>query len=598
MIRLKKMYRLVSLVLVLLLIFTACKASVDQEPTKDPSPSDQVNESPRPNESLELETEVKGLIHVNQVGYRTEDEKIAILVGEYDSFQLVAIEDEKETVVLNSKIESSPLFDVSTGDLVYKLDFSQVTEPGQYYLSVAGAGRSYPFQIGDNIYNDLKDALLKFMYYQRCGIELKEEHAGQWHRPECHTEPGILLEDNNVTMDTVGGWHDAGDFGKYTVPAAVTLADMLNSYEMFPTAYSDNINIPESNNGIPDILDESIYALDWIIRMQDEKSGGFYHKLSTNNFPGFIMPHRDSSKQYLSPISPTATGSAVAVLAQASRILSDYDSEFAGRALAAAEKGWQWLIDNPDASGFTNPKGVSTGEYGDANSSDERAWAAVELYRTTGKDQYHDYVKKNYKGGLKVAGLGWIDNGGFGAISYLFMDQDMQDTDVYDYLKSKYLEEADRIKKYMANNVYNVAIRPTEYYWGSNMHVMNRAIFMLVAHLLEENPEYEQIALDQLHYLLGRNGLSQSYVSGFGSKQIKNPHHRPSGADNIKEPVPGMVAGGPTKDREDNVVKNSIPEDTPPGKAYIDAEGSYSTNEVTTYWNSPTLFVATYFCQE
>ena len=140
------------------------------------------------------------------------------------------------------------------------------------------------------------------LYYQRCGIALDKEYAGDWEHEICHINDGTLYEDNNIKIETLGGWHDAGDFGKYTVPTAVTLADLLMAYEFFPTAFEESINIPESGNGVPDILNESRFALDWLLKMQDLKTGGVHHKVSTKSFPGFIMPEKDSDVRYINQI--------------------------------------------------------------------------------------------------------------------------------------------------------------------------------------------------------------------------------------------------------------------------------------------------------
>jgi len=537
-------------------------------------------------------------IQINQLGYRPQDRKVAVIDGHGGEFLLIRVgsEDEQEVVFTGTTTEK-PVDDGSSGARIYYADFSQVTEAGHYFLYLPGVGRSYPFRIDPGVYREAKKALLKMLYYQRCGIALEPEYAGVWRHGACHLEDAFFFTDRKKHKDTTGGWHDAGDFGKYTVPAVVTLADLLLAYELFPEAFCDSLQIPESGNGIPDLLDECSYALDWLLKMQDPATGGVYHKVSTRRFPGFIMPEADREPRYITEVSPTATSGFAAIMAAASRIYSGIDPEFAGRALAAAEKAWQWLEKNPDAPNYKNPPGMETGEYGDWNNQDERFWAAVELYRVTGKELYHNYVLRTHRANIDLTALGWQSVGGFGTVSYLFMDEGRQDQRIAKFLRGKLLSHARILASRAANDGYGLSLTGNEYYWGSNGLVMRRAMILIIAHLLspEEEEEYIRAAQDHLHYLFGRNVLGKCYVTGFGGNPVMNPHHRPSGADNIKAPVPGMVAGGPNSRLQDPTAQKYLRRNDPPARAYIDHEGSWSTNEVTTYWNSPAVFVTAYF---
>jgi len=543
---------------------------------------------------LTIETEVSELIHVNQVGYRPLDQKIAAINGHSGAFQLVRASDEE--IVFEGNTSKEPLNDISTGDSVFYADFSEFKESGRYFLSIEGVGRSHDFLIDNYVYRDLTDALLKFMYFQRCGVELLPAHAGAWARIACHPDDGYVLGETEYFREADGGWHDAGDFGKYTVPTAVTLAGLLMAYELFPSVFENDINIPESGNNIPDILDESKFALDWLLKMQDKQTGGVNHKLSTKNFPGFIMPEMDLARRYITPISPTATGAFAAIMAMASRIYADIDEEFAEVALAAAESAWKWLVSNPDAPNYKNPPGVHTGEYGDWNNADERYWAAVELYRTTGESKYHDSILSYLQNGnFDNFELGWQAVAGFGSVSYLFMDENKQSEELFSQLKSELIIDAEHFVRMSGFNGYRISLSQDDYFWGSNMLVMNRTMHLIIAYLLQPNDEFAQTAQDHLHYLLGRNALSQSFVTGFGGNPIMNPHHRPSGADLVKDPVPGMLAGGPNSRLQDPTAQQMLTADMPPARAFIDHEGSWSTNEVTTYWNSPAVFVSAFF---
>lgn len=542
------------------------------------------------NASSQKQQEVK--IHVNQVGYKTRDKKLIVISGKGGKFEIV---DEKSGEVVFSGETTGPEVDISSGDTVFFGDFSSLETPGIYYVSMPGFGKSFSFKVDGRVYKDVKNSLLKALYYQRCGVALEEKYAGQWKHEACHLDDAIVYKDQEKRLETKGGWHDAGDYGRYTSPAAKAVADLLLAYEMFPDAWKEQINIPESGNGIPDILNEAKYELEWLLKMQDAKTGGVYHKVSTLNFPGFIMPEKDKGTLYLADISPTGTADFAAIMAMASRTYEKFDKAFSERMLKAAEKAWVWLENNPDAPGFKNPPGYNTGEYGDNNSADEKFWAAVELYKSTGKTIYHEFVKSTYQDNFTKNGLGWADMGGYGTISYLFMDKSMTDEDVYGYLKDIFMNRADKLVANIGADGYRVAIASGEYIWGSNMGVANNAMHLLIANMISPRAEYVQYAEDQLHYLLGRNSLDQSYVTGFGSRPVMNPHHRPSGSDGIGDPVPGMLSGGPNKGLNDPTAKEMIKPETPPAKCFVDEEGSWSTNEITIYWNSPAIFLAGYF---
>ncbi|MBD3918523.1 glycoside hydrolase family 9 protein [Paenibacillus sp. PR3] len=544
-----------------------------------------------------------GAIHINQLGFRPKDEKAAIITSQgfhFDSFQLV--DADSGEAVYTGKLQGKgvgdgkadePVLDFTSGDLVYKADFTSVDKPGSYYVEVPGYGKSYTFTIGTDVYRNVADALLKGLYYQRCGTALEADAAGEYTHDACHLEIATLYEDQSKQLDVTGGWHDAGDYGRYSSPGANAVAFMLMGYELFPQGYKDmKSDIPQGAIG-PAVLNEAKYELDWLLKMQDTQSGGVYHKVTNKGFEGFVMPETVHENLYVLPVSPTATGDFAAVMAMASRIYESYDDEYAKEMLAAAEKAWNWLANNPNAPGFHNPSDVVTGEYGDESASDETFWAAVELYRTTGKSVYHDYVKANYKQQSRM-GLGWADMSGFGTISYAFMDEKLADSSVQRALRSAITDNANTLVTQAETNGFGIPVDSSDYYWGSNMGVMQKATVLIIANELQPNYDYLLTAHNLFDYLMGRNALDQSYVTGFGSKPVMNPHHRPSIADGVTDPVPGLVAGGPNAGRQDPTAEAKLPADVFPMKAYVDDKESYSTNEIAIYWNAPAIFVASY----
>ncbi len=533
-------------------------------------------------------TAVSPQIHVDQAGYGTADKKEVMIDGKGGAFAVIDAASGKSFF---SGIAGDPVEDDSSGETVYRGDFSGVRAPGAYMISMPGVGVSYRFRIGDDVYREPKDAALKALYYQRCGIALEEKYAGAWKHGACHLLEGRLF-DGRETRDGNGGWHDAGDYGKYTVAGAVAVAGLLLAHEFFPAAFTDGLNIPESGNGVPDVLDEARFELEWLLKMQDGGSGGVYHKLTTMGFPDLLlMPDQDMGTPYFCPVSRAATSDFAAVMAMAARVYASLDAAFSARCLAASEAAWEWLAGNPPAGGFKNPPGIRTGEYGDENLSDEQFWAAAELYRTTGKRRYREYVESVLgEGNTELTGLGWRSVGGFGSVAYLLTDGNRRDEAVAKRIWDGFAAFCGLRLDVREKDGYRVTLMPDEYRWGSNMTLLSDAMRFLIADRFAPNPDYVEAARDNLHYLLGRNVLNQNYLTGLGANPIKKPHHRPSVADGVGDPVPGLVSGGPNMFLEDSYSKSKL-KDLPPARCFLDSVMSYSTNEVAIYWNTPAVFV-------
>lgn len=200
------------------------------------------------------------------------------------------------------------------------------------YISCGELDDSFVFEISDNVYNGLLVDAVRMLYLQRCGCEVVDDTYGH---PSCHTEKAEVYGTGDL-KDVSGGWHDAGDYGRYVVPAAKAAADVMLAYEANPSIYGDNTGIPESGNGVPDILDEVRYEIEWMLKMQAE-SGGVYHQVNSETNPGNIMPEKETSKLWLAPASTTATADFCAVAAMGYEYFLDFDADFAGRCLSAAE---------------------------------------------------------------------------------------------------------------------------------------------------------------------------------------------------------------------------------------------------------------------
>ncbi|WP_138493598.1 glycoside hydrolase family 9 protein [Paenibacillus pinistramenti] len=535
----------------------------------------------------EIKNEQQSGIAVNQLGYRREDRKTAIFSGWTGRFRLV--QDSSGEAVWEGESGASAA-DEASGQSLSRGDFSAWTQPGVYRIEREDGHASEPFEISDSVYGEAQRAMLKAFYYFRCGMELEEEYAGPWKHAACHLAPASVHGEPHRKIDACGGWHDAGDYGKYVVPGAKAAADLLLAFECYPASFSQPLPLPESGAGMPDVLHECRYELDWMLRMQNE-DGGAFHKLTTKQFPGpDVMPEADTSDLFLSPVSAAATGCFAAVMALAARIYKTYDANYASKCLQAAERAWQWLEAHPEVPGFRNPSDIATGEYGDAQDKDERYWAAAELYRTTGEARYHEALRHFANLGIfDLYELGWADMGGYGTLAYLFSGRD-KDPALADRLKAGLRQRADELAAVSSRDGYGISLRPDQYIWGSNMLVMNHAMLMLAAGRLLETDVYQSHVEQHVHYLFGANVMAISYVSGLGTHSILHPHHRPSYGDGVDEPVPGLVSGGPNKGIQDEYARSHLA-GRAPAASFADVMESYATNEVAIYWNSPAVFV-------
>jgi len=541
-------------------------------------------------------------VTINQAGYLPDHPKQALVTTAADSFHLV--DQSSSQIVHRGGLTQRAALDPATGMNVWEADFSAWGVPGTYVISVPGIGKSHAFAISNAAYTNLTKAALKAFYFQRCGMDLSPYDAGVYTHIKCHTQDGNLHSSTGESgaVKSTGGWHDAGDYGKYVVNAGVTVGTLLLAYEQFPERFAvDHLKIKESGNGIPDLLDEVRYELRWLLTMQ-RADGSVYHKLTRENFEPFIMPQKDTEKRYLMPVSSTATADFAAMMAQAGRIYRTISPAFADSCLVAAEKAWTWLQANPNivpAGGFKNPTGVSTGEYGDGNDRDERLWAAAELWRTTSDSKYETYYLANYQSqNLFQSEMSWGNVAPLAHLAYLLSPAGTGNATAKQNLNSKLQQFAANLLTQVDGSGFRVLLKPGEYNWGSNSRPLNRAILLILAARSGGSAQFESAALDQLHYVMGRNGLNFCFVTGTNAFSMKNPHHRPSAADGIKDPVPGMLSGGPNQYLQDDLMKRTFTAATPPALCFIDHVDSYASNEICINWNAPLVFVAGYFAAD
>lgn len=527
-----------------------------------------------------------------QVGFLPDEAKFAMLTGEPSGD--VIIRSAKNGKVVLRVPAGPPKLDPDTGDSVRRVDFSALKSTGRYLIDAPGLGTSHPFEIGPKVFSrPLRTAFRSFLG-QRCGIPVSlAPDFPEYHYPACHIDPSPYHPSSGKTGTryVTGGWHDAGDYGKYVVNSGITTGTLLWTFELYkPKLAKLKLDLPDSNSVMPDFLTEVKWNLDWMLKMQDT-DGGVWHKATTPNFPGFSMPDKDTSMPVViigtgkEPYkNTTATADLAAVAAIAARVYRPYDKTYADRCLVAAKAAWKWTIAHPKALFTNNPQGVGTGGYGDDNPSDECLWAAAELFRTTGDEEYNDYFLKNYSQWSPtlrdVDPMGWPVLQNMAMYTYALSARPKTDAKVAATIRSDAEKAARGIVRRINANSYRMPLLSREYYWGSNAVVANYGVMLSLANVLKPNLEFRNGAQDCLHYLLGRNTFSTSFVTQVGSKWAMNPHHRPSGSDGIEQPWPGLLVGGPNADGK-----------TPPAKQWEDKMESYSKNENAINWNAPLVFL-------
>lgn len=532
------------------------------------------------------------MIAVNQVGYESNGIKHASII-EARHYQLFRA----DGTLLREGDADALKYDENSGESAALIEFTDITEPGEYFFREENGEKSCVFRITEDLtglYRPLLKDALRMLYFQRCGMELEEKYAGKFRHKACHNQRASYLDDPKRTVDLTGGWHDAGDYGRYSTAAAVALAHILYSYQLDPKVYKDlDTDIPESGNGTPDALNECRYELEWLLKMQDT-DGGVHHKATSRKFLDFLMPEEDDLEIVITPVSSLATADFAAVTALASRVYGPFDPAFADRCRQAALLAGEWLQKNP-AMLFENPKEVSTGSYEDLCDADERFWAAVELYQITKDEKLSGTIRQIMELRINTTALGWADVGGFATLSLLIQAPESFDKLLLERLKGSWMDEANRLVAVAESNPYELTLHPYNFVWGSNMLVLCNAMILCMAHHLSGKAKYLATARRQLDYLLGRNAVNTSYVTGYGENAFRHPHNRPTIADGIDDPIPGFVSGGPNAFANDTIANPEKLRSAAPMKWYADAELSYCTNEITIYWNSPLVFILGYF---
>lgn len=545
------------------------------------------------------------VIRLNQIGFYPNGPKVGVVVKAVQGDFFITTPDQKKKVFTGTL--SAPRKSEFSDKQTCLADFSTLATPGTYVLVVPGIGSSYPFEIRSRVHEGVSKASIKGFYYQRMSTPLPERYAGKWHHAAGHPDTKILIHASAASdkrpegfvIASPRGWYDAGDYNKYIVNSGITMATLFSAYEDF-SAYYDTLSltIPERSNAIPDLLDEALWNLRWMLTMQDPNDGGVYHKCTNPTFDSMIMPDQCHEARYVVQKSTAATLDFVAVMAQASRIFGKLNTSLPGLAdscLVAAKKAWSWALQNPEILYNQNalnkqfePK-IMTGTYGDRDVTDEWIWAAAELYASTKDAQYIRAVNLFPDDKMPLPSWGQVRLLGYYTLARVEKELPEQ-SQVVEEIRKRIIRFADELTDGVDRRSFRTVMGASvkDYIWGSSSVAANQSIALLQAYRITGEKKYIDHAVSNLDYLLGRNGTGYSFLTGFGEHSTMNPHHRPSIADGITEPVPGLLAGGPNPAMQDKCTYPSTVAD----EAYSDTSCSYASNEIAINWNAPLVYLA------
>ena len=547
-------------------------------------------------------------IRINQVGFSPQQEKTAtidVCAADAPPCSVYILSEAGDTVWTG--IASTTMLNPVSGKPRQLVDFSALTTPGNY--TIHALGQSAKLTITDRPYRYLTRQALRAFYHQRTAMPIEEPYAEGYARAAGHPDDHVLVHPSaatderpaNTVIASPGGWYDAGDYNKYIVNSGYTMGVFLMAYEQ-QSAYYDtlSLNIPESSLPVPDMWAEAMYNIRWMLTMQDT-DGGVYHKLTNPEFESFIRPDECQKPRYVVLKTTAAALDFAATMALAARVYAPYEHVYPGfvaEATAAALRAWDWALAHPaiyydqNAMNEQYTPAVITGAYDDYDVQGEFYWAATELYLLTRDNQYRDAALAYCPAAFTPAT--WGDVTELASIEWILHPQGVEEfaaekkAALLAYLKT-YIDEAENISVHRSP----YGNREEDFFWGCNSEgCCWRGVECLYAYRLTGEEKYLVNAERCLNHILGQNATGYCYVTGFGVKPTKDPHHRLS-YSHPKGTLPGFLAGGPNRMRQDAETDGvRYPKNVSADESYLDFQPSYASNEVTINWNV-TLFALT-----
>lgn len=447
-----------------------------------------------PDLSYEVPVSTPGIL-IDRLGYAPESAKVAVFRGDELPAAFNVIDVESREIVYTGFLEEKG-YNQELEEYNSYGDFSQLETPGNYYIEAPVLGMSYSFSIREDIYKESFKEACRQYYYNRCGITLTTEYAGENAHNACHTGKAMLKEDTSISLDVSGGWHQDEKGQKDVVTAARAMSVMLLSYELYEKEFTDDYGIPESGNGIPDILDEVKYEVEWMLKMQDRKTGEVYAGVSV------YSSNNDASGKsadiYLEPSSPDAERAFAMALAKFSYLYQGFDMEYATYCLQAADRAWKHAeLDLPDRD--------------DTGNKWEFA-AAAELYRASGQSGCHKYIEKYLDSKMSQYEQDEVILAG--CITYISTKQKV-DLDLCDQIMKILMQQTEKISDDAAGSLYLASVSKEQ---DNNRQLLLNIMYLMVVNHIISNYEYKMSIENHLHYLFGRNDMAVNFVDSSGEK--------------------------------------------------------------------------------
>ncbi|WP_029231250.1 glycoside hydrolase family 9 protein [Butyrivibrio sp. VCB2006] len=446
-------------------------------------------------ESVEVPEQIPNIM-VDQSGFNIDSEKVVIFRGRQlpESFQIIDLESGEvvytgEVVKANRDEETEKYYGIGR--------FNDFREPGNYYISADYIGESYAFTIGEDVYRDVFDEACRKYYSNRCGIAISQVDNGDNGHSACHTTEARFQENSDQTIDVTGGWHMDENADRDVLIGCRILENLLLSFEMNPNAFTDETGIPESGNGIPDIIDEIKYEADWLLKMQDSKTGGVYGAAITGGGGSDIF----SAPVEVTPVSMEATISFAAAMARLSFIYQQYDQDYATAALRAADRAWESFSINQSVYDST-----------------QAFKAAAELYRATGSDKYHHVLDSFFVRDDLVQLFNDDENIFIGAVTYLSTNQNV-DKEQCEKLIKALMKKSEAIAQRATESRYLVANAAEGEDFST---LLDEARCLTITNHIIYNHEYTTIIENHAHYMMGMNPSCLNFVTSSTERDYKD----------------------------------------------------------------------------
>jgi endoglucanase len=567
-------------------------------------------------------------IRVNQLGYLPDGPKRSTIVSEATEPLDFTLVDGSGNTLLSGKSVPRGV-DPSAGMSVHVIDFSDYAGSGNGFQIRADDDISLPFAIKAGLYAPLRNDALSFFYPMRSGIAIAEDVAGAGYgRPAGHVSRagGTDMNQGDIdvpcqpaavsmavygeawtcayTLDVTGGWYDAGDHGKYVVNGGIAVAQIMAAVERQVRLKKDglgdgSLSIPEVGNNVPDALDEARWELEWMMKMVvpagDPFAGMVHHKIHDNKWTGLpLLPHQDGMIRELHRPSTAATLNLAATAAIGARLFQPYDPIFANKLRDTAQKSYLAAKANPAVYAPAADGNSGGGAYDDNDVSDEFFWAASEMFITTQDPAYLADVKAARDWTATAFGSGgfnWRDVSGFAWLELAAHADKLPDPEARQVL-NVVMAGADMLLALQSAEPFGQTYSPQngKYDWGSNSSVLNNALVLAAAFDQSGDPKYRSGALEAMDYILGRNALNQSYVTGYGTRFSHRQHSRwfAKAADPDYPPPPnGALAGGANSSIQDPVAQRLFGSTGCAAQVcYVDDIEAWSLNEIAINWNA------------